>query len=112
MPTCPRCKASERQVKAGLNRTGSQRFLCRACGCGYTPEPKPSGYEEPVRRQALALYAGGMSVRAAGRLVGVTHQTVSNWVEAAFVLSREAPSSGAVADDLIAQVAARRRLAK
>jgi transposase-like protein len=61
-----------------------------------------------VKAQALALYAGGMSVRAAGRFVGVTHQTVANWVEAACVLLKVAEASGAGTDGLIAQVAAGR----
>ena len=108
--TCPRCRSSEGQVKAGLNRTGSQRFLCRACGRDYTTEPKPPGYEEAVRRQALMLYAGGMSVRAAGRFADVNHQTVANWVEAACALSKESEASGSSADILIAQVAVRRTL--
>ena len=105
MPTCPRCESSERQVKAGLNRTGTQRFLCRTCGRSYTPEPKPAGYEESVRRKSLMLYAGGMSVRAASRFAGVSHQTAANWVEEACALRKESEEA---ADTLILKVAARR----
>jgi transposase-like protein len=108
MPTCPRCQTSERQVKASLNRTGTQRLLCCACGRSYTPEPEPTGYEESVRRRDLMLYAGGMSLREAGRFAGVNHQTVANGVEAACVLSKESEESGSFADSLIIQVVARR----
>lgn len=90
MPTCPHCQSAERQVKDGRNRTGSQRYLCRACGLGYTPEPRAAGHEESVRRQALMLYAGGMSVREAARFACVNHQTVCNWIEAALLLPRSA----------------------
>lgn len=105
MPTCPRCQSSEGQVKAGLNRTGSRRYLCRACRRSYTPEPKPAGYGESVRRQVLMLYAGGMGVRAAAKFAGVNHQTAANWVEAACALPKEGEG---VTDTLILQVAARR----
>ena len=108
MTECPRCHSPERQVKAGLNRTGTQRFLCRACGRSYTPEPKVAGYEESVRRQALMLYAGGMSVREAGRFAGVNHQTVANWVEEACAQLKGAEAVAPDGDGLVVQVVARR----
>ena len=108
MTTCPRCQSSERQVKAGLNRTGSQRFLCRGCGRSYTPEPKPAGYEESIRGLALMLYAGGMSVREAGRFAGVNHQTAANWIAEAFEATKASEAAAPDADGLLGQVAVRR----
>jgi transposase len=52
------------------------------------------------------LYAGGMSVREAARFVGVNHQTICNWVEAARLLPRPAERP----DSPAAHAAVRRRL--
>ena len=79
---CPRCEAEEGQIKAGLNRSGSQRHRCKVCGRKYTPEPKPHGYPDRVRLQAVRLYVDGMNLRRIGRTLGVNHQSVANWVNA------------------------------
>lgn len=52
------------------------------CGCKYTPEPKPRGYPEEMRRQALQMYVDGMNLRRIGRHLGIHHRTVSLWVKA------------------------------
>jgi excisionase family DNA binding protein len=80
--TCPHCDTSKRQIKAGRNRTGTQRFLCRACERYYTRTSAPQGYSEATRREVLRLHRAGESLRTIGRLVGVNHQTVSNWIKA------------------------------
>ena len=82
MMTCPYCERSERQVKAGFNDSGSQRYLCQVCQRKYTPAPNQQGYDADTRRQALRLYADGMNLRRIARTVGVTHPTVANWVNA------------------------------
>ena len=79
-PTCPSGHADGDVIKSGHNRTGSQRYRCQACQRYFTPEPKPAGYELALRQQALQLYLEGTSLRAIGRLLGLHHQTVSNWV--------------------------------
>jgi transposase-like protein len=108
--TCPHCKFSETLVKAGRNRAGSQRFLCRACGRSCTPEPKHVGRKDSVRVMALQLYAAGMSLREAAQYAGVNHQTVANWVESASRLAKAAEASGDVAEALTTQVGTRRAL--
>jgi transposase-like protein len=80
---CPSCDRDEFGIKSGLNRTGSQRSRCQACRRYFTPEPKPEGYAMTLRQQALQLYLEGTSLRAIGRLLGVHHQSVSNWVRQA-----------------------------
>jgi transposase-like protein len=35
-----------------------------------------------VRQQALQMYVDGLNLRRIGRLLGVDHQTVANWVKA------------------------------
>ena len=47
---CPNCGKIEQQVKAGFNRSGTQRCICRACGTRYTLEPKKVAYPEEIRQ--------------------------------------------------------------
>ena len=71
MSECPYCQRSEKQVKAGRNESGSQRYRCQVCQRKYTPEPKVQGYSDEVRRQALQLYVDGMNFRRIGRTLGI-----------------------------------------
>jgi transposase-like protein len=80
MHTCPHCHATRYQVKAGFNRSGSQRYRCNQCGKKYTPDPKPQGYPDHVRHLAVRLYVDGMNLRRIARTLNVNHQSVANWV--------------------------------
>ena len=82
MMTCPYCQRTDRQVKAGFNDSGSQRYLCSACQRKYTPEPNLQGYDVATRCEALRLYADGLNLRRIARTLKVTHPTVANWVNA------------------------------
>lgn len=77
---CPHCGAHNQAVRDGRNRSGSQRYRCRACRRAFTPTPKEQGHGVATHEQAVRLYLGGMSLRATGRLLGVVHQSVANWV--------------------------------
>jgi transposase-like protein len=79
-PTCPNCGHNEHVIKSGLNQTKSQRYRCQACRRYFTVDPKPHGYDLALRKQALKLYLEGTSFRAIGRLLGIHHQSVSNWI--------------------------------
>ena len=79
---CPYCQSNDEQIKAGKNRSGTQRYLCKACGRHHTPEPKQQGYPDDVRRQAVQMYVDGANLRRIGRHLGVNHQSVANWVSA------------------------------
>ena len=79
---CPHCGKTERQVKSGLTRAGSQRYRCKLCGKRYTPNPKQKGYPRALRRQAVRMYVDGMNFRRIARHLGVHHQSVINWVNA------------------------------
>lgn len=70
-------------VKAGFNNTGSQRMRCQQCMRYFTPQRKPMGYDEHTKEQALRLYLEGMSMRGIGKVLGVNHQSVANWIDAA-----------------------------
>ncbi|HEU5369894.1 MAG TPA: hypothetical protein VFU69_15585 [Ktedonobacterales bacterium] len=79
-PACPHCQQDHYVIKSSFNRTGSQRYRCQSCRRYFTPDPKPAGYDQSVRRQALQLYLEGTSLRAVGPLLGLHHQSVSNWI--------------------------------
>ncbi len=82
MLECPYCHTTERQIKAGRNRAGSQRFQCRGCDRHYTPEPKLNGYPVEVRQQAVRLYLEGTNFRRIGRVLSVNYQSAVNWITA------------------------------
>ena len=82
MIQCPHCSSSEQQTKSGHTRTGSQRYRCKECRRIYTPEPEPLGYPEETKREAVRLYLEGTNFRRIGRILGVNHQSVVNWVNA------------------------------
>jgi transposase-like protein len=85
--TCPRCGADHQAVRDGHNRSGTQRYRCRACRRASTPAPREQGHGAATREQAVRLYLEGMSLRGIGRILGVVHQSVANWVaEAATAL--------------------------
>ncbi|MDQ3797978.1 MAG: helix-turn-helix domain-containing protein [Acidobacteriota bacterium] len=56
--------------------------MCRECGKTYTLEPKQQGYSEEVKEKAVRMYVEGNNFRRIGRLLGVNHQSVVNWVNA------------------------------
>lgn len=77
---CPKCKSRTRQVKNGRNKSGSQKYVCRACGTVYTPEPKENGYPADIRLLAIRMYVEGSSYGSIGRVLKVNPQSVANWV--------------------------------
>jgi transposase-like protein len=79
---CPYCEKEDQQIKHGKNRSGSQKYHCKACGKYYTPEPSEHGYPEDVRMQAVRMYVDGLNLRRVARQLGVNHQSVANWVKA------------------------------
>lgn len=88
---CPHCGRVDGQLKVGRNTSGSQRYLCKSCRRKYTPAPQPIGYAAEVRQQAVRMYVDGVNFRRIGRLLGVTHQSVANWVAAHARTLPEAP---------------------
>jgi len=55
---------------------------CETCKRYFTPAPKPNGYDQALKEQALRLYLEGLSFRAVGRQLGINYQSVVNWVNA------------------------------
>src|SRR5947207_1508034 len=81
-PICPKCESNHRIHKSGFNRGGSQRYRCEACQRYFTPHPKPMGYDDQLREQAVSLYLERMSFRGIAKVLRVNHQSVINWVNA------------------------------
>ncbi len=80
MSKCPYCHASDSQVKAGRNHSGSQRIKCNHCSRRYTPEPTEAGLPESVREQAIRMSIDGLNQRRIARTLGISQGSVSNWV--------------------------------
>ena len=80
--TCPYCHDERSQVKDGRNRSGTQKYRCKLCQRRYTPEPAVNGYDDEVRLQAVKLYVDGLNLRRIARHLGVSHQSIANWVKA------------------------------
>jgi transposase-like protein len=55
--------------------------MCHHCARLYTPDPLPLSYSDEVRREAVRLYLEGINFRRIGRILGVNHQSVINWVD-------------------------------
>jgi len=82
MSRCPHCEATADQTIYGRTKRGSRRYKCRAYQRFYAPEPLPLGYGDDVKREAVRLYLEGANFRRIGRVLGVNHQSVINWVDA------------------------------
>jgi len=82
MPHCSHCHTAT-LVKAGFNRSGSQRYRCKACRRYVTPVPKINGHSLDDHELALKMYLEGNGLRRIGRFLQVVHQTVANWLQLA-----------------------------
>ena len=81
VPCCATC-ASVSLVKAGHNSSGTQQFLCKACGAHRVLQAKSPAIDP--ERKALILRAvevQRLGLRAAERVFGVTRQTIAKWLE-------------------------------
>ena len=81
-PRCPHCGTAFRQIRYGRSPSGRQKWQCHTCKRVYTPDPKPRGFPPELKHRAVRMYVEGLNFRRIGRLVGVSHQTVIDWVNA------------------------------
>ena len=77
MLKCPKC-TSESFVKSGFSH-GKQRYKCRICKCFFT-RSSVKGYNFKTRILAIKMYKEGLGFRSIGRILGISFQTVANWV--------------------------------
>lgn len=73
---CLHCGQSERVVRRGFNRCGTQRLLCRDCGKTWTPQGRSRNVS--AEKEALIEKALGerLSQRAIARTLSVSRDTV------------------------------------
>jgi transposase len=76
---CPRCKNPNHKKNGKIS--GRQRYQCSDCGYNYSVELKSTASSTSVKRQALQLYLEGFGFRSIGRLLGVSHVSVQNWIK-------------------------------
>jgi transposase-like protein len=76
--SCPKC-ASSSIVKNGTSRHGRQRYVCQGCKATFGDSDKRR-VSQQMREEALRHYAEGVGLRSTERLVGVSHNSVMNWV--------------------------------
>ena len=67
-------------MKAGYNQSGSQRYKCGECKRADTPEANEKGYGKETRMLALRMYVEGNSQRSIARILKISPQSVSNWI--------------------------------
>ncbi len=73
---CPRCGVNWRQMKAGFNHSGSQRYKCGDCKTAYTPASKEKGRSQETRLPALRMYyVEGSSQWSITRILKVSPQS-------------------------------------
>lgn len=78
-PACPRCKASNTKKNGFIK--DKQRWKCRGCSYEYT-RLIPRGKPQVMKTLAILLALTGISYRAIGHLLGVSDNSVNNWVQA------------------------------
>jgi transposase len=76
---CPRCKSSNHKKNGKISER--QRYQCHDCGYNYSVEIKSTASSAFVKRQALQLYLEGLGFRSIGRILGVSHVSVQNWIK-------------------------------
>jgi transposase-like protein len=75
---CPYC-GSKHLVKNGRSRHGNQRWLCKECHKTVGDFDRRKIGDE-IRKVALERYLAGKGLRATERVVGVSHNSVMQWV--------------------------------
>ena len=76
---CPRCAAAQ-TVKNGTSRHGHQRWRCQKCQKTFGEKDRRLVAPE-TKAAALAQYLEGVGQRATERLLGVSHNSITNWVK-------------------------------
>lgn len=75
---CKKCK-SDQYVKNGQVR-GLQRYQCKLCKCNFTVTAL-RGKHPAMKALSVLLYSmGNMSYRMIGKLLGISHVSVYQWI--------------------------------
>ena len=77
---CPECK-SDHINKNGKKR-GKQNYICVKCGRQFLDHyQEHKGYSGNVKHECLMMYVNGTGLRAIGRVKGIHHTTIMNWIQ-------------------------------
>ena len=76
---CPECKSTH--IHKNGNKKGKQNYICVECGRQFIDCYQPyRGYSDKFKQECLKMYVNGMGLRAIGRVKGVSHVAIMNWV--------------------------------
>ena len=78
---CPHCPTAH-IVKNGTSRHGHQRWQCLACQKTFG-EKEHRSVAPKKKAAALAQHLEGVGQMATERLLGVSHNSITNWVKKA-----------------------------
>jgi len=78
---CPECQASN--LKKNGPKRGKQNYFCKNCCYLFIDSYSPLGYPNYVKKYCLLFYLEWKGFRRIGRLAGVSHNTIINWVKLA-----------------------------
>jgi transposase-like protein len=78
--TCSKC-GSGNLIRYGKNRVGTPRCRCKDCGACRVLEPKRAELTEERQELVAKTYQERNSTRSTGRIFGVSHVTVQNWLK-------------------------------
>ncbi len=76
---CPECKSTH--INKNGKKRGKQNYICVDCQRQFIDSYQTQkGYSEELKRECLTMYVNGMGLRAIGRVKGIHHATIINWV--------------------------------
>ena len=76
--SCKRCNSTN-IVKNGSNGSGNPKYKCKDCGFGGVFQSKRKSEKE--KELVLKAAEERSSSRGVGRIFGISHQTVLNWIK-------------------------------
>ena len=73
---CPACQDVDSVVPFSLNRSGTQRYRCKACGKTFTPNGRARRLSEKKRQSIEGALAERISQRGIARALKVSRNTI------------------------------------
>ena len=80
MLNCPRCSSAVRVKSGAIN--DRQCYKCQVCRYLYTVVHKSDISTAAQRRMAVTLYVEGLGFRSIGRILGLSHAAIYQWIKA------------------------------
>ena len=76
---CPECKSTH--INKNGKKRGKQNYICVDCQRQFLDSYQTQkGYSDELKRECLTMYVNGMGLRAIGRVKGIHHVTIMNWI--------------------------------